>query len=203
MFLPTESAMLQFNLPTRLTLSRIAVVPLLVVLLMFPGRWTCFIAALLFAAAGLTDLFDGRLARKTNQITNLGKFLDPLADKILVSSALIMLVQNDRIPGWAAIVIVCRDILVTGLRAVAAEDGVIIAADRHGKFKTVLQIVALVALILHYDLPGIAVHDIGMIIFYSSLVLTVFSGYNYFRNFCRDREAAPPVRNGKTTCHES
>jgi CDP-diacylglycerol--glycerol-3-phosphate 3-phosphatidyltransferase len=183
--------MMKFNLPNRLTISRIAIVPLIVVLLMFPGVWTCFAAALLFAAAGFTDLLDGRLARKTNQITSLGKFLDPLADKVLVTSALIMLVQNGWVPGWIAVIIVGRDILVTGLRAVAVEDGVVIAADRHGKFKTVMQIIALDILILHYDLPGIAVHDIGMIILYISLALTIFSGYNYFRNFRRDRKGAP------------
>ncbi|MDR1946060.1 MAG: CDP-diacylglycerol--glycerol-3-phosphate 3-phosphatidyltransferase [Desulfovibrio sp.] len=182
---------MKFNLPNRLTISRIAIVPLIVVLLMFPGVWTCFAAALLFAAAGFTDLLDGRLARKTNQITSLGKFLDPLADKVLVTSALIMLVQNGWVPGWIAVIIVGRDILVTGLRAVAVEDGVVIAADRHGKFKTVMQIIALDILILHYDLPGIAVHDIGMIILYISLALTIFSGYNYFRNFRRDRKGAP------------
>jgi CDP-diacylglycerol--glycerol-3-phosphate 3-phosphatidyltransferase len=184
---------MQFNLPNRLTISRIAMVPFIVVLLMFPGRWTCFAAALLFAAAGFTDLLDGKLARKTNQITTLGKFLDPLADKILVSAALVMLVQNTWVPGWTAVVIISRDTLVTGLRAVAARDGLVIAADRHGKFKTVLQIVALDMLVLHYDLPGIAVHDIGMIILYFSLVLTVFSGYNYFRNFRRDREGKTAV----------
>ncbi|MDR2604305.1 MAG: CDP-diacylglycerol--glycerol-3-phosphate 3-phosphatidyltransferase [Desulfovibrio sp.] len=190
---------MQLNLPTRLTVSRIAIVPVIVVLLMFPGRWTCFAATLLFAAAGFTDLLDGKLARKTNQITSLGKFLDPLADKILVSSALIMLVQNAWVPGWIAVLIISRDILVTGLRAVAAQEGVVIAADRHGKFKTVLQIVAVAVLLLHYDLAGIPVHDLGMLILYFSLALTVFSGYNYFRTFCREREGKPasPMRDNE------
>jgi CDP-diacylglycerol--glycerol-3-phosphate 3-phosphatidyltransferase len=187
---------MQLNLPTWLTISRMAIVPVIVVLLMFPGRWTCFVAALLFAAAGLTDLLDGRLARKTNQITSLGKFLDPLADKILVNSALIMLVQNAWVPGWAAVLIIGRDTLVTGLRAVAAKEGVVIAADRHGKFKTVLLIVAVDILLLHYDLPGIPVHDLGMLVLYFSLALTLFSGYNYFRTFYREREGKPasPLR---------
>ncbi|MDR2124652.1 MAG: CDP-diacylglycerol--glycerol-3-phosphate 3-phosphatidyltransferase [Desulfovibrio sp.] len=182
---------MQFNLPTRLTISRMAIVPVIVVLLLFPGRWTCFVAALLFAAAGFTDLLDGRLARKTNQITSLGKFLDPLADKILVNSALIMLVHNTWVPGWIAVLIIGRDTLVTGLRAAAAHEGEVIAADRHGKFKTVLQIVAVDMLLLHYDLLGIPVHDIGMLVLYFSLALTLFSGYNYFRTFCRERERKP------------
>jgi CDP-diacylglycerol--glycerol-3-phosphate 3-phosphatidyltransferase len=173
-------AMINFNLPNRLTLSRIVIVPVIVVLLMLPGRWTCLIAALFFIMAGLTDLMDGRLARMNNQITNLGKFLDPLADKILVSSVLIMLVNNGWVPGWMAIIIICRDILVMGLRAIAADEGIVMAADKYGKLKTVLQIIALVPLVVHYELLGVPVHDLGMIVLYISLVLTVFSGYNYF-----------------------
>lgn len=171
------------NLPNQLTISRILVVPVIVVLLMFPGRWVCFAAGALFAVAGFTDLIDGYLARKTNQISSLGKFLDPLADKMLVSSVLIMLVERTWIPGWVAIVIICRDIMVTGLRAIASDEGIVIAADKYGKLKTVLQMVALEPLILHYTWFGIPMNSIGMVLLYLSLVLTVFSGCNYFLNF--------------------
>lgn len=175
-----------FTLPNQLTISRILLVPVLVLLLTFPGKWTCLLAGVLFALAGFTDLIDGYLARKDNQITSLGKFLDPLADKILVSSILVMLVQNNWVPGWIAVVIICRDIMVTGLRAVAADEGVVLAADKYGKLKTVLQLVALEPLILNYNWWGIPLDLIGMILLYIALVLTVFSGCNYFFNFYRD-----------------
>lgn len=177
--------MKKLNLPNQLTISRIVLVPAIVVLLMFPGRLPCFFAGLFFAVAGFTDLVDGYLARRANQITILGKFLDPLADKMLVSSVLIMLVQNGWVAGWIAVVIICRDVMVTGLRAVAADEGIVIAADKYGKLKTVLQLVALEPLILHYDWLGIPMHETGMILLYISLVLTVFSGYNYFTGFYR------------------
>ncbi|MDR0339312.1 MAG: CDP-diacylglycerol--glycerol-3-phosphate 3-phosphatidyltransferase [Desulfovibrio sp.] len=178
--------MKQLNLPNQLTISRIFAVPLIVVLLLYPGKATCFFAGLFFAIAGLTDLIDGYLARKSNQITILGKFLDPLADKMLVSAVLIMLVQQGWIAGWIAVVIVCRDVMVTGLRAVAADEGVVIAADKYGKLKTVLQLVALEPLILHYPWLGLPLHEIGTILLYISLALTVFSGYNYFTGFYRE-----------------
>ena len=108
-----------FNLANNLTLARIAVAPLLVLLLYFPGRLSCLAAALVFLAASLTDIFDGLIARKFNIVTNFGKFLDPLADKILITSVLVMLVYLQRVEPWIAIVIVCREIAVTGLRAMA------------------------------------------------------------------------------------
>lgn len=178
--------MKRLNLPNQLTISRILLVPVIVVLLMFPSRWVCFAAGALFALAGFTDLVDGYIARRTNQISSLGKFLDPLADKMLVSSVLIMLVQVGWVPGWVAIVIICRDIMVTGLRAIASDEGIVIAADKYGKLKTVLQLVALEPLILHYTWFGIPMHDIGMLLLYVSLVLTVFSGCNYFLNFFKE-----------------
>ncbi len=177
---------MKLNLPNQLTISRIALAPLLIVLLAYPGKWTCLVAGAAFALAGFTDLVDGYLARRENQVTSLGKFLDPLADKVLVSTALIMLVQLGWVAGWVAIVIICRDLMVTGLRAVAADEGVVIAADKYGKLKTVLQLVALEPLILHYPWFGIPLEFIGQILLYIALALTVFSGGNYFLNFFRD-----------------
>lgn len=174
------------NLPNQLTLSRILLVPAIVALLMFEGKWTCFVAGALFAIAGFTDLVDGYLARRENQITSLGKFLDPLADKVLVCSVLVMLVELGWVPGWVAVVIICRDIMVTGLRAVASDEGIVIAADKYGKMKTVLQLVALEPLILHYTWLGIPMHSVGIVLLYMALVLTVFSGCNYFLAFFRD-----------------
>ncbi len=174
------------NLPNKLTISRIAIVPLVLVLLAFGNKWSCLFAGVAFAVAGFTDLIDGYLARRENQVTSLGKFLDPLADKVLVSSVLIMLVQLDWISAWVAIIIICRDLMVTGLRAIASEEGVIISADKYGKAKTVLQLFALEPLILHYSWFGIPLHGIGQILLYTALALTVFSGCNYFMNFFRN-----------------
>lgn len=174
------------NLPNQLTLGRIIIVPVLVVLMAVDTRWACLLGGVLFALAGVTDLIDGYLARKGNLVTSLGKFLDPLADKLLVSSTLIMLVQLGRVAGWVAVVIICRELMVTGLRAVAADEGVVIAADQYGKMKTVLQLVALEPLILHHSWLGIPMHNIGIWLLYLSLVLTIFSGCNYFLNFFRN-----------------
>ena len=181
-----------FTLPNKLTMSRIFMAPVLIVLLSFPGTWTCFLAALVFIAACITDLVDGYVARRENQITSLGKFLDPLADKILVSSVLIMLVELDWVAGWIAVVIICRDIMVTGLRAIAADEGIVIAADRFGKLKTVMQMLALVPLILHENWFFLPMARIGTFFLYIAVVLTVVSGYNYFMNFYRNWQKIPP-----------
>ncbi|QLA16169.1 CDP-diacylglycerol--glycerol-3-phosphate 3-phosphatidyltransferase [Desulfolutivibrio sulfoxidireducens] len=172
-----------FNAANNLTLARVAVVPVLVVMLSFPGRLMCLAAMLLFIVAAITDIFDGYIARRFNLVTTMGKFLDPLADKLLVASVLVMLAGQGFIPAWVAVVIICREIAVTGLRAVAADMGVIIAADAFGKLKTVLQAVALCPLILHYSWYGLDPAPFGMVLLYVALVLTVGSGVNYFFNF--------------------
>jgi CDP-diacylglycerol--glycerol-3-phosphate 3-phosphatidyltransferase len=174
------------NLPNQLTISRILVVPVLVALLALNTRWACLLAGILFALAGFTDLVDGYLARKVNQVTTLGKFLDPLADKLLVCSVLVMLVELNRIEAWIAIIIICRDLMVTGLRAVAADQGTVIAADKYGKAKTVLQMIALEPLILHYNILSIPLHSLGIFLLYIALALTVFSGCKYFMDFFRN-----------------
>ena len=174
------------NLPTKLTISRILAVPFIILFLYVNTPWSCAVATILFTLAGFTDVIDGYIARRENQVTRLGKFLDPLADKILVCSVLVMLVHLRWAPAWIAIVIICRDIMVTGLRAIAADEGVVIAADRYGKMKTVVQMVALGPLILHYSWMGLPVERIGNFLLYIALALTVFSGYNYFMRFFRE-----------------
>ena len=174
------------NLANYLTVSRIFAVPMIVVLLYFPSKATTILATVLFMLASLTDLLDGLVARRSGRVTTLGKFLDPLADKVLICSVLIMLVQLGWVPAWIAIVILCRELAVTGMRAVAAEKGDVIAADRFGKLKTVLQSFALVPLLLHYPYFGLNVEGIGMGILYAALVLTVFSGGNYLYGFYRN-----------------
>ncbi len=172
-----------FNLANSLTLTRILAAPLIVLLLYFPNRMTTSLATLIFILASLTDMFDGIVARYQNTITSLGKFLDPLADKLLIGSVLIMLVELGWVPGWIVVVIIGRELAVTGMRAVAAEKGEVVAADRYGKLKTVFQCIALIPLIWHYPLFGYDPVPTGMILLYVALGLTVFSGGNYLYNF--------------------
>jgi CDP-diacylglycerol--glycerol-3-phosphate 3-phosphatidyltransferase len=172
-----------FNIANNLTLARILAVPFLILLLYFPTRLTCLLAMLLFILASLTDLFDGFLARKYNLVTSLGKFLDPLADKLLIISVLIMLVQTGWLEAWIVIIIVGRETTVTGLRAIAAEKGQVIAADRYGKLKTIFQVLAICPLILHYSWWGFNPAPLGNLLILVALILTVFSGGNYLFRF--------------------
>jgi CDP-diacylglycerol--glycerol-3-phosphate 3-phosphatidyltransferase len=151
------------NLPNALTLSRIFVVPLLVVVILTPvsenwlGLPRYIVGVAIFVAAALTDYFDGKLARSRHQVSKLGKLLDPIADKLLISAALISLVENHLAPAWAVVIIVGREFAVTGLRSIAATEGVVISASRMGKFKMVAQVVTVGLLILSMS-PGNAPH---------------------------------------------
>jgi len=173
------------NAPNLLTLLRIAAVPFIVVLMYFPSRLTCLVSMVIFILASLTDLLDGLLARRYNLVTSLGKFLDPLADKLLVISVMIMLVHLGWLQAWIVICIVSREIMVTGLRAIAADQGRVIAADRYGKFKTIVQVVALCPLMLHYPWFGLNPAPLGLVLIVIALALTLFSGGNYVFNFFR------------------
>ena len=174
-----------FNLPNKITLSRIVMVPFIIVLLYFENKYTCLIACLGFILASVTDLLDGHIARRSNMITSFGKFLDPLADKVLITSVLVMLVALGWAEAWVAIVIICRELIITGLRAIAADEGVVIAADTFGKWKTILQMVALVPLILHYPWFGLNPIPLGQFLLYIAVALTIFSGANYLYTFHR------------------
>ena len=131
------------------------------------------------------EIVDGLVARRRNQVTTFGKFLDPLADKVLIGSILIMLVQLGWVPAWIAIVIIARELTVTGLRAAAADKGMVIGADKYGKMKTFLQIIALCLLMLHYPWFQLDPVPAGKIMLYIALGMTVFSGANYLYNFYR------------------
>ncbi len=152
------------NLPNALTLSRIFIVPLLVVVLLTPvsenwlGVPRYILGVAIFVAAALTDYFDGKIARQRQQVSNLGKLLDPIADKLLISAALISLVENHLAPAWAVVIIVGREFAVTGLRSIAATEGVVISASRMGKFKMVAQVVTVGFLILSLSPAGGAPH---------------------------------------------
>jgi CDP-diacylglycerol--glycerol-3-phosphate 3-phosphatidyltransferase len=128
-----------------------ACIPIVIVCLYFPGRWGSFLATLFFGMAFITDILDGFYARKYEAVTVLGKFLDPLADKILVCSTMIMLITLGRIPVWVVILIIARELAITGLRSIAVSEGVVIQASSLGKYKTIFQSTATLGLMLHYD----------------------------------------------------
>ncbi|MBI5327273.1 MAG: CDP-diacylglycerol--glycerol-3-phosphate 3-phosphatidyltransferase [Deltaproteobacteria bacterium] len=143
------------------------------------------IAAIVFAAAALTDWLDGYLARKMGVETTFGKFLDPLADKLLIVSCLVMLIPLGRAPAWMVALIIGREIAVTGLRGIASAEGVIIAAGRLGKYKTILQIASVTALLAHYKFLGIDFQTLGMVFLWAALIFTIWSGVDYFARFLK------------------
>ena len=169
------------NLPNYLSILRLMLIPPVLICLCFPGRTGSFLAALFFALASLTDLLDGFYARRYRVVTNLGKFLDPLADKLLVSATMIMLITLNRIPAWVVMVIISRELTVTALRSIAAVEGRVIEASRLGKYKFIFQSVALICLCVHYEYLQINFHVVGMVFLWVALVLTLWSGWTYLR----------------------
>ncbi len=166
------------NLPNKLTILRMCMIPFFLVFLMVPGiPYGNWIAVVIFILASLTDMFDGKIARKYNLITDFGKFMDPLADKLLVCSAMIALIELDRIPAWVVIIIIAREFIISGFRLVAADNGVVIAAGWWGKVKTVVQMVMIIILICNFE--GDFFFVLGQIGIYLSLVLTVVSLIDY------------------------
>jgi len=180
-----------WNLPNALTMLRIAAVPIFLLLPMdyFMSEPGSKVLAWVFIAVALTDVVDGWLARRGEQVTNLGKLLDPLADKMLVATSLIMLVAVDRLDTYAAamvVVIVGRELAVTGLRSIASADGTIMAATWQGKAKTLSQNCAIAALLFHYPTLGLPAHEIGLLLLGIATLLTLWSGYVYFAAYFRD-----------------
>jgi len=169
-----------FNLPNTITMMRIAVVPFLFFLLTDPGEFWSFVLAVFFVIASVTDFFDGYVARKYQLITTMGKFLDPIADKIIVNTAMILLIPIGRIPAWIVAVTIIRDLIVDVIRSIASSEGIYIQASRLGKQKTVAQIIAVTALIIHYPVLGINAHVVGTMVLYVAFVFTVYSGADYF-----------------------
>lgn len=178
---------MNLNLPNILTILRILLIPFFIIVFATPSVSRSDWAALIFVFASITDWFDGYLARKYKQVTLSGKLLDPVADKLLVLSALIMLVELHRVPSWLAIVIIGRDIAITGLRAIASSVGIVIAAKDMGKIKTTVQIIALVFLILDYPVilgsRVIELHTIGTVMLWYSAVLAIISAGDYTIRF--------------------
>jgi len=171
--------------PNALTLFRVLAVPLVVVLLMVPNRFTCFLAAILFSLAAITDYFDGMLARQKGLVTNLGKVMDPVADKLLVSCTFIMLASLQWVPAWIVCVIISREIAVTGLRNLMAEHHEDVSASNLGKYKTGFQIAAAIPLLLHYEFFWLDVQAIGSLFLWGALAFTLWSGIDYFIRYRR------------------
>lgn len=171
--------------PNALTLCRILAVPLVVVLMLIPNRLTCFLAALLFSAAAITDYFDGLLARQKDMVTNLGKVMDPVADKLLVSSTFVMLTSVGWVPAWVVCIIIGREIAVTGLRNLIAHSRMDVSASNLGKYKTGFQVAAAIPLLIHYPYFGVDLHVIGMFFLWGAAIFTVWSGADYFVRYRR------------------
>lgn len=170
---------LKLNIPTVLTLSRIILIPVFVIVAYHHPFW----GAAVFGIAAVTDFLDGYLARRSGQVTKFGIILDPLADKFLVISALVVLVDMARLSAWMAIVIIVREFLVTGLRVVALSRDIIIPAEMGGKLKTTAQITSILCLILGGSIFDIDLYDVGMIFIWAALVLSVISGIQYTISF--------------------
>jgi CDP-diacylglycerol---glycerol-3-phosphate 3-phosphatidyltransferase len=181
---PSPQGTSQLNWPNRITLVRIFLVPILLVFLVSPHGWHPIIATTIFLVAAFTDWLDGHLARSRNQITRLGELLDPIADKLLVTAALVSLVGRQQVPAqqvpaWIVTIILCRELAITGLRALAADQRIIIAAETYGKYKMVFLIIGVSLLML--NLPVLYVP--GMIALYIGTLLGVISGVDYLRKY--------------------
>ncbi len=185
------------NLPNLLTLGRIAAIPLVLWLMWQDTRHSNFWAMMLYSLAAITDFVDGYLARRMGLISVLGKFLDPLADKLIVLATLVLMVELGRVPAWAVIVIAARELSVTALRSIAMSEGVVIAASRGGKDKTAVQMVAVLTLILHntyyldfgFYAGFVDMNAVGLVLLYLSVFFTVTSAGEYFALFVDAVEA--------------
>jgi CDP-diacylglycerol---glycerol-3-phosphate 3-phosphatidyltransferase len=179
------------NAPNAITAIRIAMIPVILAFTYYEGRVNSFIAAVLFAVTGATDFLDGWVARRTGTVTVVGKFLDPLADKLIVMSILIMLVHLGRVPAWLVILILAREFTVTGLRTMAMSEGIVIGAGQEGKYKTSIQIAALSFLLLHYKYRvdflafevDVDTNVVGTWLLYLSVGFSLWSAWVYIRDF--------------------
>jgi len=180
-----------WNAPNAITLVRIGMIPIILAFTYYESRVNSFIAAILYAITSATDFLDGWLARRQNLVTVIGKFIDPLADKLVVVSALIMLVHLGRVAAWVVIVIMAREFIITGLRTIAMSEGIVIAASQEGKYKTGLQLAGISFLLLHYSYPvnflvetvEVDANVVGTWLIYLSLVLSVWSAWRYLADF--------------------
>jgi CDP-diacylglycerol--glycerol-3-phosphate 3-phosphatidyltransferase len=174
------------NLPNAITMLRISIIPVLFLLLLSPGPTESLIIACIFVVAALTDMLDGYIARRYQIVTTMGKFLDPIADKLIVNTAMILMIPLGRIPAWIVAVIIIRDFTVDGIRTIASSEGVIIQSSRLAKQKTLCQVFAVTALMIHYPFLGADAHLVGIVILYVALFLTLYSGLDYLMRFFKE-----------------
>jgi CDP-diacylglycerol--glycerol-3-phosphate 3-phosphatidyltransferase len=172
-----------FNLPNAITMLRIGIIPVLFFLLLSPDLTGSLVIAGIFVIASLTDLLDGYIARRYQIVTTMGKFLDPIADKLVVNTAMILMIPIGRIPAWIVAIIIIRDFTVDGIRTIASSEGIIIGSSRLAKQKTLCQVVAVTALMIHYPFLGADAHLVGIAILYVALFLTLYSGLDYLMKF--------------------
>ena len=168
------------NLPNKLTIFRVILIPFFVVFMKVPvggGQMHRYIALVIFIVASLTDTLDGYIARRDHLVTDFGKFMDPLADKLLVCAAMICLIDTNQLPSWVVIVIISREFIISGFRLIAADNGIVIAASKWGKLKTVCQMAMIILLLIHFD--GHAAYVIEQVVIYLALALTVISLLDY------------------------
>jgi CDP-diacylglycerol--glycerol-3-phosphate 3-phosphatidyltransferase len=184
-----EATLNIFNIPNLLSISRILAVPIFIVLMLEPSPVRVLLAGIIFSLASITDWLDGHLARKWGQVTKIGKLLDPIADKILIMSALVILVEirSDVVHAWIAIVIIGREFAVTGLRAIASSENIIIPAETAGKYKVGAQITAVLALLLDYIVANEWLRDLGTLALWIAMLLALYSAIHYFRAFWKKR----------------
>jgi CDP-diacylglycerol--glycerol-3-phosphate 3-phosphatidyltransferase len=188
------------NAPNAITVVRIAMIPIILAFTYYEGRVNSFIAGVLFAITGATDFLDGWMARRTNTVTVVGKFLDPLADKLIVMSILIMLVHLGRVPAWLVILILAREFMVTGLRTMAMGEGIVIAAGQEGKYKTSIQLAAISFLLIHYKYRvdflafevDVDANVVGTWLLYLSVAFSLWSAWAYMRDFFKGVYAPEP-----------
>ncbi|MCC3864895.1 CDP-diacylglycerol--glycerol-3-phosphate 3-phosphatidyltransferase [Terrisporobacter petrolearius] len=167
------------NLPNKLTLLRVLLIPVFVIIMMLDVTNHYLMACLIFIIASITDALDGHIARKNNLVTDFGKFMDPLADKLLVISALICMIESNLVAGWMVIIIVARELTVSILRAIAAADGKVIAASGGGKIKTISQMLAIIILLLGANIDNSMLLQVGTIFMLIATMLTLYSGADY------------------------
>ena len=177
------------NLPNLVTMGRVVLVPFVLIFIDNFSPVRSFIASMLYLGAAVGDALDGYLARSRNEVSMLGKFLDPLADKLIVTAVLVFMVALGRVPAWVVVVLIARDLAINGLRSVASAQGLVIAASDGGKIKTAFQLVAIMMLLIHFRYPVLATsiqldyHRVGLIVLYLSMGVSLLSGGQYLRDF--------------------
>ncbi|MDX8405137.1 MAG: CDP-diacylglycerol--glycerol-3-phosphate 3-phosphatidyltransferase [Mariprofundus sp.] len=173
---------MKWTISNQLTMGRVLVIPFFLLVFYIPGTTGHWLAAILFTLAAITDWFDGYLARSRDEVTAFGRFLDPVADKLLVAAALVLLVSGDQAPAVLAVIIIGREIAIGALREWLAQRAAVVHVSRIAKWKTAIQMIAIATLLLHVDIAGISMHEVGLLLLWLAAVLTLWSGYEYIRD---------------------